>query len=457
MKDRVLRHDAVSIILVSAGCTLLLLGNTLPWPCVSGSSALDCTALVTINLGELAVGLVLAAALFLLPLVTMGLRNPWNLLPWFSFWLLLYLLLGAKLYPFLDTRLPLVHVNRSLGGPVRYVVPASFLAFWLAIRPAPLRRPWRPVVLIVLVVLVGATLVFFLLSALVTYPVAFLDSPWAATVHIGGGPLLILLGSGLLLWEEFDGLRRDRGITEPESVPDPVAAGEAPARVYTIGFWSAVLLCVSLLLGVTALSVLFELIMEGRVVDTPREMALLDASQAAGPVVAFLITVPFVVLVACIHRRTHAEKKIWTQMALLLVIVYAVLYLSNVVLLPILFRSDFPLSDWLLNSLPVIHPRYGQISNVCLALVCLTGLSMLPVLDRGGIETAIRWCFVIMAAALFAGHFQHLYTREEAARPLGYSVSWLILFPLSAALFAVMFRRALQPAMRREKTIQESQ
>lgn len=455
MRDQGARCDAAPAILVCAGCILLLLGNVLPWPCVSGYAALDCPVLITVDLGELAIGYVLAAALFLVPFVTMALRTPWSLIPWFSVWLLLYLLTGATLYSSLNHGFPLVRVNHDLAGPARYVMPPSFLAFWLALRPPPLRRRWRPAMFVTLVVLVCATSLFFLLSALATYPLALLDSSWTGMFHVGVGPLLILLGSGVLLWEEYAGLRRDRASVVPESTPSPKAAREAPVRVYTIGFWSAVLLCASLLVGVTAPQVLLEFFFDG-VANTPREIALLSSLDAASPVVALLITVPFVALIACIHRCTPAEKRIWTQMALFFGVVYAALYLGNVVLHLTLFRSHSPLADWLLNSLPVINPRYGQIYTLSLALVCLAGLSMLPVLDRGGIETAIRWCFVIMALLVIAMYIPRPYGDDAAAwLRLGFAFAWAVLFPLSTALFAIVFRRPLQSLTRGEPNAKE--
>ena len=49
--------------IIFLGCTLLLLGNTLPWPCPPGFSSRECTVLVTYQLSDSWYGIMLAVGL----------------------------------------------------------------------------------------------------------------------------------------------------------------------------------------------------------------------------------------------------------------------------------------------------------------------------------------------------------------------------------------------------------
>ena len=109
--------------IIILGCTLLLLGNTLPWPCPPGYNSRDCTVLVTYRLSDSWYGIMLAVGVLLLPIAVYWFKSPWNTVYWFSFWLFIYLLLVHKLYPvdsggaFPRFYLSLVPINRDLGGP----------------------------------------------------------------------------------------------------------------------------------------------------------------------------------------------------------------------------------------------------------------------------------------------------------------------------------------------------
>ena len=202
------------------GCILLLIGNSLPWPCIA-LDARDCSVLITFNLNDSWYGILLVAALLLIPLEVNLLKSPLNYVCWFSFWLLIFLLIGPSLYPVtIDSKvwfyLPLVTINHNMAGPSSLVMPLSLITLWLVIRPKNLQMVWRFGTIVGLVVLMLLTGFFFISLGQSVNRFALSPSPFPEMGIFGSGPLLILIGGVLLLGSVFFEMRRDRKKAAPE-------------------------------------------------------------------------------------------------------------------------------------------------------------------------------------------------------------------------------------------------
>jgi hypothetical protein len=365
------------------------------------------------------------------------LKSPLSYVAWFSFWLLTYLLIVPKLYPvYMDKTvwgyLPLVDINRNLGGPSSWVMPLSPIIFWLAARPQNLQPKWRLGVIVGLAALILLTGYFFALSGLRLYQFTLSPSPLVEVSNFGVGPLLILIGGVLLLGTEAAARRRDRRAVVSEEAAPAQAASPASKKAYTVGYWSAIIVTVlSLLPTVLALAGNF-LRLPGRF---DLDVYLLFNALNTG--LSLLLPLSFVVLMASLHAITPPGKKVWTRIGLFFALVHAILYASHAFLYPLILRSYPQLYRGL------IAAGHGfALSALIFAFVSLAGLSVLPVFHRGGIELAFRWCFVITGVFTVVAGFGYALSGDRLLTlPLLASLVAQLAFPVATALLAVVFRR----------------
>ena len=428
------------VILTYLGYILLLIGNTLPWPCRSGMFTPDCTVLKTYNLEESIIGILLVVGLLLIPLAVNLLKYPLNFIAWLSFWLFIYLLIIARLFywSFADYWFQLIDVNRNLIGPTYLIFPVSLIAIWLSVRPKAIQKRWKVGVAICLVVLILLTSYFFVLSGHRIYQDNLLESPFPDGNILGAGPLLILLGAVFLLTSEFVEMRRDMNKADTEKATKVQAASIKPKKAHNIGYWSAIIVTVS-----SILPTIFILVW-GFALPTHQsnyDVNLLFNCLYGG--ISLLLPLSFIVLMVSITNYAPSEKKVWTRIGLFLAIMYAITGACNFYLNTIAIRSYPQIHSLLMTTFPILTRSEAR-SALSFALVGLAGLFILPVFHRGGIELAIRWCFAIIGVATAISCFGFVLSNnrgpELATLPiLG---AQFIIFPVATTLLAVVFRRA---------------
>jgi hypothetical protein len=201
-------------IVMFLGSILLLLGNTLPWPCMDSLDGRGCTALKTFPLSDSWYGILLVVGFLLIPLEVSLLKSPLNYIVWCFFWFLIYLLIVAKLYPiYMDIEIwgyvPLIMINKDLGGPSTLVLPLSLITYWLTIRPINLQELLKFGAIVSLIILIILTSYFFILSELRVHQSAD-ESYFSAYRVFGSGPSLTLIGGILLLGATFFEMRTDK-------------------------------------------------------------------------------------------------------------------------------------------------------------------------------------------------------------------------------------------------------
>ncbi len=182
------------------GCTLLLMGNALPWPCSPGVwySILCDASLEVYFVDELLVMIFIAAMTLLLMLEVNLLEPPMSYLAWASYWIILYLLMIAKLRQdatFLDFYYTWVRYTRNLVTLA--VTPLSLVLYWLALRPKDKRQAYRTWFRLCLFVLIPVT-VFLLLFAMMALHLSLRYS-FEVMSAVKSAPLVILAGT-VLLW-----------------------------------------------------------------------------------------------------------------------------------------------------------------------------------------------------------------------------------------------------------------
>lgn len=203
-------NKAFPYILISLGCFLLILGNTLSWPCYPGSWRGLCDPSLDVPfVTESGVGYYIVAITLMLLLEVNLLNHPMNYVAWASYWIILYFVLIAKIRT--DSFLPgfhfqLVRINWSLLTIM--LTPLSLLSYWLALRPQDIKQRYRKVTLICLFALLTLT-VFFLLFAVIALDLRIRYSfEWKEVVSIA--PVAILGGTLLLIGAEYTELFADK-------------------------------------------------------------------------------------------------------------------------------------------------------------------------------------------------------------------------------------------------------
>jgi hypothetical protein len=187
--------------------------------------------------------------------------------------------------------------------------------------------------------------------------------------------------------------------------------------VNQLGFWSAV--AATLLLAVAG----------------PTATASI---QPLATVVGFLLTLSFLVVMACIHSYAPEEKKVFSLVGLSFAIVYAALISFNYfVQLTFVRQTTFDASVFDMTN---TQSMMFVIEVLGYFFMGLSTLFAAPVFGSGRIENLIKWLFV-------ANGILGILT------PIGYAllpiqilfgglILWDIVMPISTALLAYLFRRA---------------
>jgi hypothetical protein len=199
-----------------------------------------------------------------------------------------------------------------------------------------------------------------------------------------------------------------------------------PQVVFQIGFWSALLTTVWILIFNVAIAL--------GAAGAPTRSLAVGAS--------LLLALSFVVLMSSIHSYAPPDKKVWSQIGLSFAILYAALLIWNYYLQLTVVRTNPLLYSWLTMDF-TSETAFWSLESIGYALMGLAALFALPVLPAGRIERVLRWCFVVNAAFTILGTVGYVLSSNPLHVLVLASLGmWAIAFPIATALMAVMFRRA---------------
>ncbi len=202
---------------------------------------------------------------------------------------------------------------------------------------------------------------------------------------------------------------------------------EMDRKIASLGFWSAIIMTVAVIFsGITATT------------------AMKIPSLISG-----IILIPiFILMMACIHEYSPADKKIFSRLGLLFSIGYAVLIGFNYFLQLTLVRNNLYTDVFAMDEPQSIM---WVIEVLGYGFMGLATLSAAFSFTSGKLENMIRWLFIINGILGIGGMIG--YALEWSMNILlGGLIVWDIIMPLASILIAVLFRRvmsitiALKPA-----------
>jgi len=213
---------------------------------------------------------------------------------------------------------------------------------------------------------------------------------------------------------------------------------KAPATVYKLGFWSAVLASVfSVAYIIGQFAEWFGFMGSG---GGPE-----NNSTWYGLVVllvpSLFLGISFVIMMGCIHRQAPAAEKIWSQTGLTFAIMYGTLICMNyfvqlTLVAPALYRGDVSES---------VRPFLFDVFNSFTYSVDLLGYSFMSlstlfaafVFKGPGLEKTIRWFLIANGLIMPFIALQTFY------HPLIWGGSlWAVTFPGATISLATLFRRS---------------
>jgi len=188
--------------------------------------------------------------------------------------------------------------------------------------------------------------------------------------------------------------------------------------VYQLGFWSAAVATLLVVVaGITATA----------------------SIQPFATVVGFLLTLSFLVVMACIHSYASEEKKVFSLVGLSFAIIYATLISVNYFIqLTFVQQTTFDVSVFDMTN---NQSMMWVIEVLGYFFMGLSTLFAAPVFGSGRVESLIKWLFVangILGILTPIGYALNLPIQVL----LGGLIIWDILMPISTALLACFFKRA---------------
>jgi hypothetical protein len=161
--------------------------------------------------------------------------------------------------------------------------------------------------------------------------------------------------------------------------------------------------------------------------------------QPFATVVGFLLTLSFLVVMACIHSYAPEEKKVFSLVGLSFAIIYATLISINYFIqLTFVRQTTFDVSVFDMTN---NQSMMWVIEVLGYFFMGLSTLFAAPVFGSSKVESLIKWLFVangILGILTPIGYALNLPIQVL----LGGLVIWDILMPISTALLAFFFRRA---------------
>jgi hypothetical protein len=156
---------------------------------------------------------------------------------------------------------------------------------------------------------------------------------------------------------------------------------------------------------------------------------------------ALLLPVSFVVLMASLFHRASPRNRIWARLALSSTVVHVLIIAANYFLYSYVARVSPDLYRSATTSLPVLR-RYGAVDALGFTFVSLALLLTWPIFHRGGIEMAIRCCFVLISVLTVASGLGYVLTTDRVpALSVLSLVAHYLIFPLTMAFVAAALKR----------------
>ena len=161
--------------------------------------------------------------------------------------------------------------------------------------------------------------------------------------------------------------------------------------------------------------------------------------QPFATVVGFLLTLSFLVVMACIHCYAPEEKKVFSLVGLSFAIIYATLISVNYFIqLTFVRQTTFDVSVFDMTN---NQSMMWVIEVLGYFFMGLSTLFAAPVFGSDRVESLVKWLFVsngIIGILTPVGYALNLPIQIL----LGGLIIWDILMPISTALLAYFFRRA---------------
>jgi hypothetical protein len=163
-----------------------------------------------------------------------------------------------------------------------------------------------------------------------------------------------------------------------------------------LGFWSALLTAISAV-SFFVVGLFGSSYTEG--IKYPYVLTTIRPFDYAVWVPAFVLAFAVVILVSCIHRRSSEEKKVFSQVALSFVIIYACLTISDffiqwTVILPSILNNET--AGLSLFSIYNPHGIPIAIESLGYLVLDLALLFVAVVIEgKSSLERAIRWLFTV--------------------------------------------------------------
>jgi hypothetical protein len=160
--------------------------------------------------------------------------------------------------------------------------------------------------------------------------------------------------------------------------------------------------------------------------------------QPFATVVGFLLTLSFLVVMACIHSYAPEEKKVFSLVGLSFAIIYATLISVNYFIqLTFVRQTTFDVSVFDMTN---NQSMMWVIEVLGYFFLGLSTLFAAPVFGSGRVESLVKWLFVangILGILTPIGYALNLPIQVL----LGGLIVWDIVMPISTASLAILFRR----------------
>ena len=161
--------------------------------------------------------------------------------------------------------------------------------------------------------------------------------------------------------------------------------------------------------------------------------------QPFATVVGFLLTLSFLVVIACIHSHASEERKVFSLVGLSFAIIYATLISVNYFIqLTFVRQTTFDVSVFDMTN---TQSMMWVIEVLGYFFMGLSTLFTAAVFGSGKVESLVKWLFIANGILGILTPIAYALSLPIEVL-LGGLIIWDILMPISTALLAYFFRRA---------------
>jgi hypothetical protein len=159
----------------------------------------------------------------------------------------------------------------------------------------------------------------------------------------------------------------------------------------------------------------------------------------------FLLSLVFVVLMACIHYYASLDKKIYSLIGLAFAVIYAAVITTDyftlwTVILPSTIRGET--AGLSIFSMYNPHGLFVALESVAYLMMSVALLSIAPVFEGGKIEKVLRWIFIIGFILTIGSLFAVLLMNYDIVMfEIAIIAIYCPLLVIAGVLLAIIFRR----------------